>query len=182
MMLYLSRPDRSFPAPRGLTRLGGCLAALCLTAWVIPAYAQSPQPGMQQLQNILELERRNRPHVAIPVERVIAAFRTAGLEISHVQQAPAVATGGDYALSAWVRQGTLGVSVAVYEFSNVAKLERFRQTMELMRSMNRGRGIDVGDYAINHTTALQVMRVSRDKQGGLQLRRLLLDIFRHLRP
>ncbi len=147
------------------------------------ARAQSVHPpGQQQLQRILELERQHRPHVAIPAERVIEAFRSAGLEVSHVQQTPAVATGGDYALSAWIRQGTLGVGVAVYEFGNEAKLERFRQTMELMRSMNRGRGTDVGDYAINHTTALQVMALSAADQGGLSLRRRLLDIFRRLQP
>jgi len=48
--------------------------------------------------------------------------------------------------------------------------------------MNRGRGTDVGDYAINHTTALQVMALSAADQGGLSLRRRLLDIFRRLQP
>lgn len=146
-----------------------------------PLYAQPAQPpGQQQVQRILELERQNRPRVAIPAERVIEAFRAAGLDVSHVQQAPAVATGGDYALSAWVRQGTSGVAIAVYEFGDKAKVERFRQTMELTHSMNPG--TDVGDYAINRTTALQVMALPNADQGGLSLRRRLLDIFRHIEP
>lgn len=147
---------------------------------ILVVYAQPPQLGAQQLQRILELERQHRPHVAIPAERVIAAFRAAGLDVTHVQQAPAVATGGDYAVSGWVRSGTSGVGFAVYEFASKAKIERFRQVMETTRSLNPN--TDVGDYAINRTTALQVMSVGSKEQGSLRLRQRLLDIFRKLEP
>jgi len=145
------------------------------------AYAQPVQPpGAQQLQRILELERQHRPHVAIPAERVIAAFRAAGLGVSHVQQAPAVATGADYAVSGWVRSGTSGVGFAIYEFAAQAKIARFRQIMDMTKNMNPD--MDVGDYAVNHTTALQVMSAGQGRKVNLRLRRQLLETFRRLSP
>ncbi len=166
---------------RGLRICACLLTGMAIQLAPLQVPAQSEQAlGSRQLERILELERQHRPQVAIPAERVIEAFRAAGFEVSHLQQAPAVATGGDYALAAWVRQGALGLSIVVYEFGDEAKLERFRQTMELTHSMNPG--ADVGDYAINHTTALQVMALSAADPRLRSLRQRLLEIFRRLSP